>query len=763
VISVGGLRSALLILCFAAALSGATAQPDVEIYWDPNDRADTVMDFGVTLEGAPVTLTFTVVNRESVDVGILLPNSQADPYYQIVNTAEYPPEHPRKEEFVAREALSYLIPAGETRSFGVIYRALANNPIYPPDSSAEALLLLRVVRMTDSLGASADKTFLLRALKTKNILASTTPWLRFDSVYVQPRPAAPEREYQVKNVTSFRIPVRRQLLEPQTSVVGQPEFEVDTFNMAEFGPLGTLTWKPRYRPHDLGRDSAHFLVVYQPNENAIPDTVFTRLSGIGVAQILNVVNANGQPQPVVVRGDTIDFGFVDVGDEGGVTATIILRNEGNVNILVTDELENGIPRDTQAYVVERPLRTGGAAIRTNAIDTLTVRFDPVDGGTHRMRYEIQTDLLSRPITGIPDGAQTVRLHFVAFARKPQMQVSPASIEFGTVVLLDDCPSASVRRLTVRNIGNSLLRVDSIAIDPPQAPILIDDESFTVEVAESHDVVLRYEPQLTGTLNATVTLFTNAVGMPFGVAARGRSIAPDSITVRLPSEIRARPGTPIAVPVMVDADRVTLAETSHLTVSFDPALLRYRASRTEGTASEGSTIVRQQETSRGVLEIDLAGNGAFLERDTFLVITFDTYLGDRSRTEIAISNATTTFGNAGCVSVLDVTALGGSFAIDSVCGLSVKSSAVSGFLIEASVFPNPAVDDVRVTIATAEAQDVEIRCLDGFGRSLVEPVVMRLEPGVNLIPLEGSPLPPGAWFIDVRGQVNRVVVPLMVQR
>ena len=84
------------------------------------------------------------------------------------------------------------------------------------------------------------------------------------------------------------------------------------------------------------------------------------------------MNAQGDPQEVTVRGDTIDFGFVDVGDQGGVTATIVVRNEGNVNIFLTGEKEHGIPRDTQAYVVERPLRTGGQTIRTNETDTLVV-------------------------------------------------------------------------------------------------------------------------------------------------------------------------------------------------------------------------------------------------------------------------------------------------------------------------------------------------------------------------------------------------------
>ncbi len=760
---VSGYRSVLVLVLLWLATVAVPAQPNVEIYWDPTDRLDTIMDFGVTLEGAPVTLTFTVVNNDAADVGVLLPNAQADPYYQIVNTPEYPPEHPRKEEFIQRESLPYLIEAGTQRRFGVIYRALAGDPRYPPDSVAEALLQLRVVRVLDSLGPSVDKTFLLRALKTTKFLASNTPWLPFDSVYVQPQPLAPERSYRVENVTSFRIPVTAQKLDMQTSVIGDPEFEIDTFEMAEFGSKGSLTWTPRYRPRNTGRDSAHFIVEYRPNENAVPDTVLTRLSGIGVVQLLRVVNAQGDPQEVTVRGDTIDFGFVDVGDQGGVTATIVVRNEGNLNIFLTGEKEHGIPRDTQAYVVERPLRSGGQTIRTNETDTLIVRFDPIDGGTHRMRYEISTDLLTRSIDGVPDGEQTIDLFCTGFARKPQIQVSPPSLNFGTVVLLEDCNSASVRRLTIRNVGNSLLRVDSIVIDPQGAPLLIDDDAFTVEPAEEHDVIIRFEPQSVIDLAAKLVLYTNAFGVPYEVTAVGRSVAPDTITVSVPPITRARPGTPIAVPVVVDADRVALTETSTTVISFDPTLLRYRGVRTEQTAAEGAAIIRQTESPRGVLTIELEGNGSFIARDTFMVVTFDTYLGDQPLTEIALSPSTTMFGNAGCASVLDVTVSSGAYQIDSLCGLDYLTTTVNGFTIDAGVFPNPASGEARVTIAAPSSQQVSIRVVDAFGRPLTDAVVTTVPEGMSLIPVRLDDVAPGACFLEVRGEHSRRILSLMVQR
>ena len=240
----------------------------------------------------------------------------------------------------------------------------------------------------------------------------------------------------------------------QTSVIGDPEIEVDTFQTPEIGPLSSLEWTTRYVPRDQGRDSAHFEVVYRPNIGAEPDTLLTKISGIGVEQLLEINSATGDPDPVTVRTDTIDFGQVDADGTGGVVATIVMRNEGNTNIRLTSEREVGLDRDTAAYVVERSLISSGEDIRTSSFDTLVVRFDPQSGGRHRMEYVIETDLKDRAIKGVPDGAQFHKIYFTGFSRKPQIQVSPASLEFGEVIVLPDCASASVRELTIRTLVTS---------------------------------------------------------------------------------------------------------------------------------------------------------------------------------------------------------------------------------------------------------------------------------------------------------------------
>jgi hypothetical protein len=754
---------ALLLAILWWPAERAAAQPDVEIWHDATNIIDTVMDFGVTLEGAPVTKTFKVVNRSNREVSILRTNEFADPYYLILNTLDVPPEDPRKEEFQAASPLPYRVAPGDTGSFGVTYRALKDNPLYPPDVATKALLELRVVHTNDSLGGSKDHRFLLRAIKTTKVLASSVQRIAFDSVYVFPAPSPPTEPYKVENVLSVPIPVERQVLQMITSVVGTPEIEVDTlFPQATFGPKGSLTWTTRYAPRDRGRDSAHFLLVYKPNENARADTLRTVIDGLGVEQRLKIVSATGVPNPVAVSGDTINFGDVDADGSGGVVATVILRNEGNINIRMLSETKNGIQRDTAAFKVVRELRVGGSTIRTNLFDTLVVRMDPIDGGEYIVRYVVQTDLRQRAITGVPDGAQTHTFTFRAFARKPQMVVSPPSIDLGSVVLLPQCSSASERQLSIRNVGNVDLIVDSAIVEPIGSPVTVTPRSARIGLSQTQIFTVRFEPTQLGLTSGNIVLYTNAFEERLEVPFQGTGIGPDSIRVRLDTTLRSRPGTPIVAAVHVDADRAPLAQTANITVAFDPSLLRYRSLIQTGTGSEGAAATAT-EGPRGVLQIDLSSIGHFRARDTLILISFDTYLGSVPRTALALTERTTKLGNAGCESVLDVTVQSGTYRIDSLCGLSIKTAGAEGLAIQAGIHPNPASDAAYVSILTGADQDLTIRILDMFGREGGLPTRHRLSPGLTAVPLTVQPLTTGIHYVEITTELQRLILPLMVER
>lgn len=716
-------RCLTMVAMIVAMSVAVVAQPNVEIFHDDNNRADTVMDFGVTLEGYPVTVAFYVRNKGTADVGILLTNPNADPYYQIVNTPDVLPADPRKEEFERVEGLPYIVKAMSTDTFHIVYKALKNNPVFPPDVVAKALLELRVVALSDSLGRAVTKRFLLLALKTKFSVATNKPAIPFDSVYINPTPQPPGELYSVVNASSIAIPVEQQRTSYLTSIVGKPEFIVDTLTSPIFAPHKNLTWNVRYQPHNMGPDSAHFVVLYRPNQGSDADSVVTKLSGVGVEQKIEIDAANGTPPPIAVKPgeqrDTIDFGDVDADGSGGKLARIVVKNVGNIHVRYMREYEEGAGTDTTAFIVERQLGEGGLGLRTNEYDTLIVRFKPVNGGVHIITYTLLTDLLERQIQGIPDGAERTVFVLRGFARKPQVEVLPQQVDFGSVVLIESCPSASERTVLVRNVGNILLRVDSALISPSSASVEIRPPNpiQPIEVDSTLRLTLRYQPTQLETMQSELVLYTNAFGPPIRIPLTGASLRSDSITVSIP-QLSNRPGTVLQVPIVVDANRVNLTTTATMTVGFDPTLLRYRGSLTNRTASEGSVFVTQAESPRGVLNLQLRTNGTFMARDTFVVLLFDTYLGRTTATELSIKPQTTMFGNDGCSSLLSVHTRSGLYAVDSVCGLEFKTNTTG--MLRLQVFPNPTTDFVYVEAASADEAPVTVEVFDVYGQRLPEP-------------------------------------------
>lgn len=757
------IRSLTLLLSLFVVAGTVCAQPDVEIYWDETDKLDTVIDFDVTLEGFPVYRTFTVRNRSAYAVTI--PTKFA-PYFIIQNTTDVPPSHPRKEEFDAEDPFPHTVPANSARSFKLVFLAFKDNGLFPPDTITEALLFLRVVAASNQTGPGVDKTFLLRALKTTRPLASSTKVLAFDSVYIRPNPV-PTLKYRIKNVTQATIRVDSQITKPRTPLVtSEPELKVTAFSQVLFTGRDSVEWTATYVPEDQGRDSITFVVYYKANDTSPTDSVVLAVSGVGVEQRIVKVKAEGIPKPIADFRDTsggiiIDFGELPANGAANV-ATIVVRNTGNLNLGYDDERHVGADRDTTAFPIRQRWSGGrGRGSGEGDFDTLVVAFAPTSSGDHRSAYVLTTDIKRRNIKGIPDGANTYTVFLRGFGQRPQLQ-APASIDFGTIVYLPSCASNIERSVRIANVGNAVLLVDSLTVAPGVGLINLNTASnFSINPGSSVDISVLYTAVAVGRDSGTITLWTNALTSRVDIVYSAIVVPRDSTTVALPTTITSRPGSVVSIPVLIESATVGLTNVTSFTLAFDPSLLRFSKLRTQGTASEGATVIRAEEAPRGILNVTLDKNGNFVDSDTLVNLWFDTFLGSQASTELALANETTTFGNDGCTSVLDVRTTSGVFALDSICGLSYKTSGGIRVL-QAAVYPNPAADAASIAVIVRDSTAVTINLRDALGRSVLLVQDNVVQAGSRIIPLDLRGLQSATYYLEVRSTFSNRTIPLVVR-
>ncbi|MBU3741149.1 MAG: choice-of-anchor D domain-containing protein [Candidatus Kapabacteria bacterium] len=754
----------VLFFLLMLASGSALAQPKVDLYWSVDDPSNTEINFGVTREGFPVTRTLYVRNRTDRTVALREAWPQAnDPYFIIYNDTtggRVPGNAPFKEEYVPLDNIKlprYVRP-GETGIVRIQFRAVVGDPGLPPDVVNLCKLDVRVSDSLNPLDVITFGRFTLRGLKTTKILATTTPTVGFDSVYVRPIPAAPVRQYTLTNIVDQTMPVEAQRVTMLSPVVGTPEISATTFAQVSFPPKGDVTWSLQYAPIDRGADSAYFVVAYRPDPTAKVDSVLAMVKGVGVEQRLQILAGTGTPLPVRVDGDTIDFGDV-FADNVGSTATVVVKNDGNCPIGILREERIGTARDTAAFEIARAVSQGGAGLSVGWSDTLVVRFVPVDPGLHSMRYVIRTDLRNRGITGVPDGAQDITFYVKGRGLLPQLQITPASLNFGTVVKLDRCDSDVSRTLRLANVGNTDLRIDSITYAVASGEAVYSRRVINIPPGGNENVIVTYRPNQLGADSGTLFLHTNGLREPLAVAMTASVVAPDTIRVALPAVVRSRPGRVVAVPVVVDPLVAATTTRCVINASYDPSLLRFRAVAKIGTGAEGATERAATETSPGTLLVDLEMPTNFLPKDTVVVLTFDTFLGKRPSTELAITAAGVTFGSTSCPSALVVRPRSGRFELDSVCGLEYKTVS-SGMSVMASLYPNPATEETTVAVMVVDAEPIHLRVVDAQGAVRYQMPHTQLEPGLQLIGIPLREFDAGHYVVDVIAGRRRMALPLV---
>lgn len=737
------------------------AQPVAEVYWtvqDPEDKTDTIIDFGVTIEGGRLH-KYVVIRNLGTQTLALLPSSPlAEPYFQIVSVPEKDPQDAAKDEFKANSGLPFYIPVGQSKTFELEFQAFQNSISFPVDVLAEAWVKFRFVDSTNPSGPSFDKNFRLKALKSSKPLASTSPRVLFDSVYVSQ--FAYNRNYRVTNVANAMVEVNSQRLTPLTPIIGPQEIIIDTLPVAKFAPLSPVTWPIKYMPNNKGIDSARFELEYKAEASSEYTTVSTVISGFGVEQTIAIENVSAPGLNPQVVGTTIHLGTVSTPQD--IPIVVVIRNTGNITIGIENEYLEG-NRDTLDVKSYSKLALNGKGLPPNQLDTLELLYKPIDKGFRTFAYVIATDIDKRNIRNVPAAVKNLRLIVDATIRQPSIGNIPSEIVFDTSVYTPQCSSTLTEVFTVQNFGDASLRVESITVEPDTPAFVVVSGGFTLGPGETKPVSVLHKPQSVGTATGVLKVVTNALSQPVEVKLTAVDIAPPTIVLQPPAQIFAKPGTQITVPVRVIANEINKAKSMRLTVSYNPTMLRFRQVISDGTASEGSTFTRTEETFPGELHIDAVAPGNFSSKNILVSIVLDTYLGNAEQTEIVMQPGAQSVGVEGCETAFTISTTNSSFRTDSVCGLRYKANVQEARALSAMAYPNPTNSNTTVELISTAKRVVDVFVVDAYGRIQQSVLALEVPKGMLQMPVDMSGLLPGVYSFVVRGNgadtsTNIVVMP-----
>lgn len=249
----------------------------------------------------------------------------------------------------------------------------------------------------------------------------------------------------------------------------------------------TCTINIKFNPDAEGLQSAYLIIESDdPDESGI--TIV--LSGNGV-----VVSPGIEPPDIDVSPSSIDFGNVLIGSSA--TQTVIISNRGREaltinNISISAEGGYAALSFSQSNDCPQNIIPGSGC-------NINVLFSPITGGSLSATLIISSNDPDESVLNIPLSGYGI---WQVEPPVPDIEVSPSSIDFGTVIL----GTPSSKMLFISNTGNHFLNVTTSLTGSSDFSILQDCTSIN---AGSHcNLHIQFLPSSLGEKTANLTITSN---------------------------------------------------------------------------------------------------------------------------------------------------------------------------------------------------------------------------------------------------------------
>ncbi len=760
------LKTELCILCILflniAALDAVSVFSGQII--PPAITKNKVVDYGMCLVGDSLVETFILKNTGTgmLELGTHLPSYYKgilnnDPNHQFdFYEFKLPPD----------DDVPYYIQSDTQKIMKMTYHADKDTISNKPGLKL-AKLILGLYDASISYPVDTDivviDSFTLVARKTVHFIDGYDNYVNFDSVYVNPVGNI-NFIWKVKNVYIDTLIIESDEFQPLSL---NPEFDIKGYPLpAKIYPKNVYDWNISYNPANMGGDSARYILNYHPMPSQYPDSVdhaWLKMYGVGVKEDLGIVSSDADFQ-----ADTIYAGEVWVGKSKSIQ--VVFTSTGNMPFGADSQniLKYKIDEPDSNFTFTQKLNQVPFNLDTGSTDTAIINFHPYKRGNFISRYVIYKDINERPVRGVPADAYTKVFYIKGTGIEPELSVASDTVDFGNVVLHTDCLSADTLPLTLNNVGNTTLSF-SAYVKPPFLVIPFVDTIAAFSQKTMKVVFNVNDTNQTGDYTDTLYIIMSDVQPPkdtFRIILKATSVEPQTSYIKIPHNLKAKPGTRINVPILVDRNNIKIARTFRDTLTFDSTLLRYYNYNNIGTASEGAvkaSIVIEPigaGSSRLAISIEMPDRVFFLPSDTLILLQFDTYLGDQVSTYIAFANPE--FGNGPCSSVLTPLPDNGLFLLDSVCGLDLKAIPYSTkqFRFE-DPYPNPASGDLKFECEMAFSTKAEISLYNSYGEIVAILLDSEISAGTYIYTYQTAGLPAGTYYCEFRAglfyKVKNIVI------
>jgi hypothetical protein len=233
--------------------------------------------------------------------------------------------------------------------------------------------------------------------------------------------------------------------------------------------------------------STNFSVVFAPTSGGSKTGTVNIGSDASNASLAIALSGSGQtPGMLGASSSTINFGGIQVGNSSTQQET--LTNSGGTDVHISAASVTGSDFNITGLTLPMTLVPGQSF-------TFGVSYAPASGGTDSGGITITSDAANSTLTIVLSGSGTV---------PGQLGISPASLDFGTVIVgQNKSMSASL------SASGSNVSVSSASMTTSEFKLSGVTFPFTVNAGQSIPVTIVFTPQASGTASATLSFASNA--------------------------------------------------------------------------------------------------------------------------------------------------------------------------------------------------------------------------------------------------------------